>query len=98
LAEAVARAVYGRPEITPVIHSVIGAVPPAIRISAFTLKAETRVLTLEGFSPTRRDFLLLLDALQKNQRIAKVSSPVQNLIREADIRFSINATLGDARP
>lgn len=97
-AEAVSRAASGRPEITPAIRSILDTVPPAVRLSAFTLKAETGVLSVEGFSPTRQDFLSLLDALRANPRIAKVSSPVQNLIRETDIRFSINATLGDTRP
>lgn len=75
------------------IASLLESVPSGIRLESVRLHSQTREVTIAGFAPARQDLLALLKDLEENPRIAKVSSPVANLIREVDIHFSIAITL-----
>lgn len=74
-------------------ESLFRNVPAGIRVESVKFRSQARELTMHGFAPTRPELLLLLKNLEANPRIAKVSSPVTNLIREADIDFSVVVTL-----
>lgn len=71
------------------IESLLKNIPSNVRLESIKLQNQTREVTIVGFAPARQDLLELLKNLEENPRIAKVSSPVANLIREVDIHFSI---------
>jgi len=91
LAETAARHIAGGS--APLFEELFRIIPDPVRLDVIRLAAQDRALALEGFSPTRRDLLELVRALEAHPRVASVTSPVANLIRETDIRFFISAKL-----
>src|SRR3989338_3301432 len=82
-----------RGDLFGLFESLFRNVPAGIRLESIPFRSKTRELTISGFAPARQVLLLLLKNMEENPRIAKVSSPVANLIREADINFSVAVTL-----
>ena len=93
LADQVVRYEAERLAVAPLFQAVIRAVPSAVRIRAVSFRADRRDLTLEGHAAARSDLLEFTRILGDDPHIAKVFSPVSNLIRETDINFVLSATL-----
>lgn len=93
LAEVVSRSEERRPDLFSLIEGVLRTAPPAIQLQTLRFNSESRELTVDGFSPRRTVLLEFLRGLEGHPRIAKVSSPVVNIIKEADIRFSLTAVI-----
>lgn len=77
--------------VSPLIASVIQSIPSGLRLESLRFHVAAGELILAGFAPHRASFLQFIHALEKNPRIATVSSPVSNVIKEVDIVFSIIA-------
>lgn len=92
-AQAVVQHEANRPELSSLFVSVLRAVPAGVKLDAIEYRREPRELDIAGFAPSREHLLSLLRSLEANPRLERVSSPVANLIRGEDIRFSIVATL-----
>lgn len=92
LAEAVLQERAGQRAVAPLIEAALGAVPPAVSLSRLRFKAEARELTMEGLSSSRAMLLSFINDLKGLPAVAGVSSPITNLIRETDIRFTITVT------
>ena len=93
LAHAVEEHESKRGDLAGLFESILRDVPPGVRIASLRIKSQTRELSLVGFAPTRQHLLELLKNLERNARVATVSSPITNIIREVDIDFSIAITL-----
>lgn len=93
LAAAFVREEKSREGVFPLFAAIIRSVPPSVRLESLYLHAEAREVTIEGFSPSRELLLTLLQSLEREPHFTKVSSPVANLVKPSDIRFSITATV-----
>lgn len=82
-----------RGDLFGLFESLFRNVPADVRLGSVAFRSQARELTVRGFAPTRQGLLLFLENMKANPRIAAVSSPVANLIREADIDFSVVVTL-----
>lgn len=93
LAEKILGYNEGRRQIFPLFESIIGETPPAVGIEHILLNNASGEIAISGLSDAREDLLKFLDAIGKNPGIEKVSSPVTNLVKEKNIRFSLTAKL-----
>lgn len=86
---------YGGPDfkVFPVIESILKSIPASIRLSSFTFDKEKKELVVNGYAPTRESMIEFKRALEANPIAVKVDSPPGNLIKEADIDFSIKLTV-----
>ena len=89
LGGAVIRHERERLGVYPLFVSVFGDVPSGVSLSRIRLESSDRKLAIEGFAQTRSSLLEFLEHLGSNPKIASVSSPVGNLIRETNIQFSV---------
>lgn len=64
----------------------------SIMISTFSVKKDGAVF-IAGSARTRRDLLDFEQRLRDSGRFLEISSPLSNLIREADVNFSIQGKL-----
>lgn len=79
--------------IYPMLEGVFRDVPAQVRLGIIRFRFQERELALEGFSPARSDLLGFIAALNQNPAVKNVSSPVTNIIKEADIKFSLTVKL-----
>lgn len=93
LAEIVLNREKNPARIYPLFESVFRDAPPQVRLGIIRFRFQERELALEGFSPARSDLLGFIAALNRNPLIKSVSSPVTNIIKEADIKFSLAVKL-----
>lgn len=93
LAEKILEYNERRRQIFPLFESIIRETPPAVGIEHILLNNAPGEIAISGFSITRGDLIKFLNALSKNPDIEKVSSPVTNLVKEKNIRFSLTAKL-----
>lgn len=75
--------------VFPIFEAVFRDVPPALRLESARFRSAEKEVVIAGFAPTRLAMLEFLRALENNPRVAKISSPVTNIIKEADIKFSV---------
>ncbi len=68
-------------------------VPSTVRLQSVKLQSASKEVAIEGFAPTRASLLEFIATLQADPRLLRASSPVANLIKETDIKFSIIATV-----
>ncbi|RJQ37558.1 hypothetical protein C4552_00795 [Candidatus Parcubacteria bacterium] len=92
LAEIVEQYQAGRRPVFGLFETVIRKAG-GVRIENLEFKGKERQFVLRGFAPTRQDLLAFVAALEADEAIAEVSSPVANLIREVAISFSLTITL-----
>lgn len=71
------------------IEGVVRAAPDGVRFDSIELAPANGEVAVTGFAPTRIALLQFLDALRRDSRFGQVTSPVQNLIREANINFTV---------
>ena len=89
IAEAVKQYQGQQRAVFPIFEAMIRSAGESVRIEAIKFRREDWECTVQGFAPTRQDLLAFTSALEKNEAIAEVSSPVSNLIRETAINFSL---------
>lgn len=65
---------------------------PGITLLSVTLGSEGQV-SLAGHAATRGDLLRFEEGLRVSQRFYEITFPLANIIRERDIRFSVQGTL-----
>ena len=80
-------------KIFTLFEAIIKETPSSIKIEHILLRNTSEEIAISGFSGTREDLLKFLDAMDKNPYIEKVSSPVTNLVKERNVRFSLTAKL-----
>lgn len=73
-------------------ENAFAVVPSALSLNRARYQTTTRQLAIEGFSPNRALLLTFIRGLEGLPSVASVSSPVGNLIRETDIRFTLTVT------
>lgn len=61
-----------------------------ISISSISYR-KGKEFSITGFAPTRRDLIAFEKKLQEDESLKDVSSPISNLVKEANINFSIRA-------
>lgn len=93
LARRVTRFEAERKRVPMMIEDIIEGTPPGVAFDLITYRAASGEIAIEGFSPTRADLLAFERALKQRPAVAAVASPVTNLVREANIRFSFVAKL-----
>ena len=93
LAEKILEYNKKRRKVFPLFEAVIRETPPSVEIERILLSSAPGEIAISGFSGTREDLLKFLNALSKNPNIEKVSSPVTNLVKERNVRFSLTAKL-----
>ncbi len=77
-------------ENSSIIKGILENKPGGVQINSFSI--ETSKVTLSGSSNTRDNFLLFINNLKKED-FKKVESPINNIIKEKDIEFTINIEL-----
>lgn len=82
-----------RGDLFGLFASLFGNVPGDVALRSVAFRSQAREVTLRGFAPTRQGLLRFLENLEADPRVARVSSPVANLIRETDIDFTVAITL-----
>ena len=75
------------------ITEVLRVTPAPIRLQEVVVQASPGELRIAGFSATRQALLTFIQSLEGNPRIASVSSPLSNLVRETNITFTLTAKL-----
>lgn len=83
----------GRIVISDLFESVFKDLPPSVRIRSLRFDAASKDLVIDGFSPTRQAILDFVNNLKANSFAAKVFSPTSNIIREADIDFTVTLSV-----
>lgn len=86
---------------TPSVHTMlvdILAVPhQGIRITAISVARNevgpTTGVTLQGVFAKREDLVGFVDTLRQQQRVERVLSPVENLIKESNGQFSVTVVM-----
>lgn len=78
-----------RLNLTPLLTALLKDAPNSLRLDLLRFRPDRNELALEGFAPVRADLMGFLRLLEQNPRVARVSSPVSNLIRERDIKFAL---------
>lgn len=63
--------------------------PTGVRLQEVSFQAGRGEVAMAGFSSTRSALLEFIRALERSPRIASVSSPLSNLVRETDIAFTL---------
>ncbi len=89
LAEVVTQHEKDSPGLFDLFEAIIRATPAAIQLEGVSWKPQAREVAIEGFSPERRVLIEFLRALEQQPRVARVSSPIANIIRGTNIRFSL---------
>lgn len=79
--------------VTVLFSDILSAVPAAIAIRTLDYDSTTRVISFDGFAASRTDILELERALRANTRVAKVDSPLSNVIKESNISFTMRITV-----
>ena len=93
LASSALRHEAKRPGLASILAALLKDAPDPIRLDLVRFRPDRNELALEGFAPARLDLLEFLQLLERHPRVARVSSPVSNLIREQDIRFTLGVEL-----
>lgn len=93
LADRIVRYEQKQDPIAPLFQAITRAVPPSIRLHSIAFHKDRREFSLDGRAPARADLLRFTRSLEADPRVAKVTSPVSNLVREADVAFTLTITL-----
>jgi len=87
-----ARALGIRP-VAPLLEDILKVSPPTVSLRNLTYEEASRTnperVLLQGFASRRDDFLSFVNKLEGLSAFSKVNSPVSNLLKEADLEFSL---------
>lgn len=92
-AEVLLRQGRDEEKLSLLLADVIRAVPATVRVERLSVHPGSKKLAITGFVGTRAGLLAFIGALERSPRVSMVSSPVANLIRAADIDFSLTITI-----
>lgn len=81
------------PGSSALIESIIKDAPPGLVFNTLSFRPAAKQLTIEGFAPSRALLLGFLENLEVNPLLKNVSSPLANIIKEADIKFFVTLTV-----
>lgn len=88
--EIIRRGTADNRNVSSVINRLIADSDNRILFSSISYRRNKEVY-ITGFSPTRQDLISFEKKLLEYEGLKEVSSPVSNLIKEANINFSIRA-------
>lgn len=75
-----------------IITPLIKLVPPNIELTNFDIDYNTKMVNISGAAMTRNDYLNLITALENNDNIDNLQTPLENLLSKENINFSLNFT------
>jgi Tfp pilus assembly protein PilN len=83
---------HRRQRVGPVLESIFATVPPGVRLTIVSYRASSHELSIVGKADTRDQYLRFTEALEKNTHTASLRAPIQNLVSNTDISFSLSLT------
>jgi Tfp pilus assembly protein PilN len=79
--------------LTQYMRDITNRAPATIVLTRLTYQKENNQIQLSGNADTRDDLLVFIQELRKNQQFTNVESPVENILQEHDISFSLSFSL-----
>jgi Tfp pilus assembly protein PilN len=76
-----------------ILTDFIKRAPAGVSITTMNYEIRTKALRVNGLAATREDLLAYEAALRGSPYVAKLESPVSNLLRKKDASFLFNAVL-----
>ena len=76
--------------VTRYAKEIFAKIPAGITLSHFSFEDGTKRILLRGHAATRSDLLQLISAMRKNSLFENVESPVENILQEQNISFSLS--------
>jgi len=79
-------------ELSSLLIKLFNATPPEVKVSSINLQRDEKgifEMSINGFATKREDFLKYMVALEKNEAISSIDSPITNLLKETDAIFKI---------
>ena len=93
--ESLARSVLSQAHTTPsfedMVREIIRITPSDINL--LTMRFEKNTFTIDGHYQRRASFLAFLEALKTSAFVKNISSPLSNLLKEADAPFHLTLSL-----
>ena len=87
----------GATDVTHIIEGVLKARPAGVAINSIAYgsvsKGGSKTVLLSGQAKTRDNFLAFEKNLEDSGDFKKITSPVSNLLRDADLQFSLSLDL-----
>jgi hypothetical protein len=81
--------------LSPITIKLAQYTPDGITWNAFRIE-ENKTFTLTGNSITRADLVVFIEALENEPMITNVDLPLQYLVQESDIDFTLQGTIDKA--
>ena len=79
--------------VTPTIISLASSTPPGIILTSLNIDYKNKTIKFSGTAETRQNFLDFQEALDKNEDLTNVNSPVSDLTKKENITFNIDAKI-----
>lgn len=81
--------------LAPVLEKIAFLVEPGVFVESLSLNAETKAISVSGFSETRERVLSLAAALAQSDFVlaGSLQSPIQNILKEKGVHFSFTFVL-----
>jgi len=81
--------VAGNPSFSQNIETLVSGAGGVIVINSLRLDTKTKRLEIDGFSERRQDLLAAIRAYEAYPFVAKVESPIANLVRDSNSPFRL---------
>ncbi|OGZ45606.1 MAG: hypothetical protein A3J54_00795 [Candidatus Ryanbacteria bacterium RIFCSPHIGHO2_02_FULL_45_13b] len=82
--------------VASVTDTIVKA-PPGITFMFLSFEKETSKMTLRGHAPARNDLLQFITALRAHPSFHDIESPVENILRDKNISFTLSFTVGNEK-
>ncbi len=79
--------------LTTLITHIIAEAPLGITLASLSFDKETNRVTIRGNAVTRNDLLQFISAIRAQPAFYDVQSPVENILREKNILFTLSLTV-----
>lgn len=90
------RTVYAQPTVTDSINAVLDHKPDGITVTGMSYERTSSLFTIEGIATTRDALITYKRALESQQGIGGVTSPISNLAKNANLPFRLSFTMHSA--
>lgn len=84
--------------VTKHLENIVETAPAGITLTHFSFEKDTNRVLLRGRAATRNDLLQFVGIIRSNSSFHDVESPVENILQDSNVSFTLSFTAGNSEP